>query len=181
MTEATGGPLHGPGIGSDRQDAGWRIRPATVEDSPDLLRMRRAMFLSMGYQDAGLLDRMVAACADYFAHALPSGECRAWLAENSGQPVGCGALLVQRRPPSPRNLGGREGHILNVYTEPEWRGRGIATAITETMLAQIQAEGITMASLHASPEGRPIYERLGFRDTNEMRLPLPGVGSVPGT
>jgi ribosomal protein S18 acetylase RimI-like enzyme len=168
------------GTGNTERTAWW-LRRATVQDSPDLLRMRRAMFFSMGYQDAELLDRMVAACTEYFAHALPSGECRAWVAEAGGQVVGCGALLVQRRPPSPRNLDGREGQILNVYTEPEWRGRGIATAIMEAMLAQIQAEGVTMASLHASPEGRSIYERLGFRDTNEMRLPLPPAGPAPSS
>jgi hypothetical protein len=35
-----------------------------------------------------------------------------------------------------------------------------------------RTHGIRAVILHASSEGRPLYEKLGFRPTNEMRLML---------
>ena len=60
--------------------------------------------------------------------------------------------------------------LLNVYTEPEFRQRGIARRIMGTILAWLKEQGFPSASLHASDEGRPLYEDLGFEATNEMRL-----------
>jgi hypothetical protein len=44
------------------------------------------------------------------------------------------------------------------------------------ILAWCRAHGIPRASLHASPEGRLLYEALGFQSTNEMRM---GIVRVP--
>jgi ribosomal protein S18 acetylase RimI-like enzyme len=60
--------------------------------------------------------------------------------------------------------------ILNVYTEPEFRHRGIARQIMLVILDAIKARGLRGVNLHASAEGRPLYEKLGFEATNEMRL-----------
>lgn len=38
------------------------------------------------------------------------------------------------------------------------------------MLAWCDTRGIRRLSLHASVEGRALYETLGFTSTNEMRL-----------
>jgi GNAT superfamily N-acetyltransferase len=60
--------------------------------------------------------------------------------------------------------------ILNVYTEPEFRRRGIARQIVVTILDWAQQRGLRTINLHASNEGRSLYEKLGFEATNEMRL-----------
>jgi len=39
-----------------------------------------------------------------------------------------------------------------------------------TILDWIKQQGLRSVNLHASDEGRPLYERLGFESTNEMRL-----------
>ena len=64
--------------------------------------------------------------------------------------------------------------ILNVYTEPEFRRQGVARRIMETILHWIRARGLRSAHLHASDEGRVLYEKLGFVATNEMRLRFDG-------
>jgi len=38
------------------------------------------------------------------------------------------------------------------------------------MLDECRAQGLKRVSLHASPAGQSIYETLGFKPTNEMRL-----------
>ena len=40
----------------------------------------------------------------------------------------------------------------------------------ETVVDWCRTEGFYTVSLHASHEGRSLYESMGFRDTNEMRL-----------
>ena len=47
------------------------------------------------------------------------------------------------------------------------------TRIVRAILDWCRTQGVTRVTLHASEEGRGIYERLGFSQTNEMRLELP--------
>ena len=61
--------------------------------------------------------------------------------------------------------------ILNMFVEPHYRRRGIARSLMEVMiLAWCKSAGYSYVGLHASDEGRPLYESLGFQPTNEMRL-----------
>jgi hypothetical protein len=40
----------------------------------------------------------------------------------------------------------------------------------QTILAWFKERGLRAVNLHASAEGRGLYEKLGFEATNEMRL-----------
>jgi GNAT superfamily N-acetyltransferase len=64
--------------------------------------------------------------------------------------------------------------ILNVYTEAEFRRRGIAQRVMAVIIAWAEAYGLRGVNLHASDEGRVLYEKLGFVQTNEMRLRFGG-------
>lgn len=89
------------------------------------------------------------------------------------QVVAGGGLQLRPLMPRPGHLRGEpEALILSMWTDPAHRRRGLATLVIETMLAWCRARGIRRVTLHASEMGRPIYERLGFRATNEMRLEL---------
>jgi GNAT superfamily N-acetyltransferase len=67
-------------------------------------------------------------------------------------------------------LRGIEGSIMNVFVEPEWRRRGIARTLMEEVLAWARTTGIVSLVLHASEDGRALYESMGFVPTNEMRF-----------
>ena len=71
-----------------------------------------------------------------------------------------------------RQRPGRQRDILNVFTEPEHRGQGLARRLVEEALAHCRSHDIPTALLHASDAGRPLYETLGFTQTTEMRLRL---------
>ena len=49
-----------------------------------------------------------------------------------------------------------------VLVDPEFRRRGIATALMEWALAYLREQGIRTIKLDATPAGRPVYERFGF-------------------
>ena len=149
------------------------IRQTTIADVPDLVRLRRAMFEAMGFDDAAQLDAADAASAAYFATAIPSGEFHGWLAFTpENEAVGSGGAVIDRHPPGPSNLSGRSGYIMNIVTMPRYRRLGIARRIIQTMLEWLAEQGIRRVELHATGMGRSLYEELGFVDSNEMRLRL---------
>ena len=149
------------------------IREARATDIDLLLHHRREMFREMGYVDRRVLDECESVSREYFAEALREGWFRAWLAETEeGLVAGGGGVLLAPWPGGTSGGPPRRAWILNVYVEPAWRRRGIARGILLTAIQWCRAEGLPHVSLHASAEGRPLYESMGFRPTNEMRLYL---------
>jgi len=135
------------------------------------------MFKDMGELPAALYDTLVQAARSYFSAAIPDGRYVAWVAElheRPGEIVGGAGLQLRDLLPRPHPAGerlmrGPQGLILNVFTERRWRRQGIAAGLMEELLRWTRAHGIESIVLHASGEGRPLYERLGFAPTNEMR------------
>jgi GNAT superfamily N-acetyltransferase len=145
------------------------VRPATVADVPDLVRLRRVMFEAMGFDDPAQLGAADAAAGAYFAEAIPAGQFHGWLAVTStGMAVGSGGVVIDQHPPGPTNLSGRVGYIMNLVTVPRYRRRGIARRIMHVMLEWLTEQGIRCMALHATEMGRPLYRELGFVDSNEM-------------
>lgn len=153
----------------------WTIRATTVDDIPDLVTLRRAMFEAMGHDDSETLDRMCEASVRYFRQHVPTGAFRAWVAEADGRLVASIGLVIHSVPPSPGRSQGKEAYIMNLVTLPAYRRRGIAGALLDRVVEAARTEGIPLASLHATRIGRGIYDRAGFEideDLPEMRLRL---------
>jgi GNAT superfamily N-acetyltransferase len=155
----------------DGIEAEITIREAVPSESAIILHHRRSMFRDMGEGTVDELDRMVEVASPWLARALADGSYRHWLAlDNSGRVAGGGGVLLCPWPANPKDPCTERAVILNVYTEPEFRKRGIARQIMLEILAWLKQKGFRSANLHASDEGRPLYEKLGFEATNEMRL-----------
>src|SRR5689334_21397975 len=112
------------------------IRPAGIGDLPHLLHHRRAMFEDMGHTARSVLDPMEAASEQYLRAAVANGTYRAWVAETpEGRIVSGGGIAIVHWPVSPDFPESRRGWILNIYTEPEFRHRGLARRIMETVIS----------------------------------------------
>ena len=151
---------------------GFTMRPATAADVEHLVHFRRGMYADMGNEDATALEQMQATSRSYFAKALVNGSCKAWIVEADGRVVAGGAIIISPWPSHPGDSSTKKAMILNLYTEHEYRRRGIARRLMEAMIAWCRAEGFRSVALHASTDGRHLYESLGFEPTNEMRLML---------
>jgi len=148
------------------------IREAGPSDIPEILRQRRGMYVDMGDTDAQPLDAMVSLSAGYLAKAMADGSFRAWLVCAERGVVGGGALIISPWLAHPYDLECRRATILNVYVYPEHRRRGVGRQLMGTMIAWCRREGFAGVTLHASDDGRHLYESLGFELSNEMRLKL---------
>lgn len=108
-----------------------------------------------------------------FREGLSDATCLAWLAETGSATIGSVALLIYPRLPSPASPVRREGYLLNVYTDPDWRGVGVATALVVMAIKKARDLGLARIRLHATAKGQPVYAAQGFvtRD-DEMELTL---------
>jgi GNAT superfamily N-acetyltransferase len=144
------------------------IREASPTDIPEILRQRRRMYEDTHHTDSVVLDAVVSLSSAYLKTAMADGSFRAWLAADGDRVVAGGAVVISPWPAHPYDLECRRATILNVYTDPEYRRRGIARKLMQTIIAWCQREGFARVTLHASDEGRHLYESLGFEPSNEM-------------
>jgi ribosomal protein S18 acetylase RimI-like enzyme len=161
-----------------RDTPSFTVRKADVTDIPALARHRVGMFRDMGQLASHQQEALERATASFLSDAMPRGDYLAWVADDAGVPAAIiGGAGVQLRAILPRPRSGAddlelgpEAIVLNVYVELQWRRRGVADALMRAVLDDLAARDIRRIVLHASVDGRRLYERLGFEPTNEMRL-----------
>jgi GNAT superfamily N-acetyltransferase len=151
---------------------GYRIRRATVSDVETLVDHRHRMLVETGLGSVVAVLRHDAEYRRWLRPRLRRGEYVGVLAERAGAPVASGGLWWRQEIPRPHY--GVEGspYLASMYTEPGSRGRGLATRIVRALLAEARARRANRVTLHASVMGYPIYRRLGFERTREMRYYL---------
>lgn len=155
------------------------VRRATPADVSVIARHRAEMFTDMGELPPDLYDALVAASRRRIEEAMRAQEYFGWVAAPRSAPseiIAGAGVQVRKLLPRPlrsaagvRLAGGREGIVLNVFTERSWRRQGVAELLMRRVLAWAAEAGLDTLVLHASMEGRRLYERLGFVQTNEMR------------
>ena len=161
--------------------APFSIRSASLADAELIAGHRARMFHEMDPLPQQLLENLRAQSCQRLRDALSAGEYLGWLASPAELPnvIAGGAGLQLRtvlphpitRSGSPTAIAeGRHGLILNVYTEPEWRRKGVAGLLLKCIVQWARNEQLDSLVLHASDKGRALYEQHGFVATKEMRL-----------
>lgn len=149
-------------------------RRAVESDVPELVRLRKLMFEDMGLDasDTG----WEAAAGRVIAGELASGRMVAVVADSptsDGVLAASGIVQFEVGLPVPGIESPGRAHISSMSTDREHRRRGLAGAILDDLLEECADRGVEVIGLHATPQGRSIYERRGFRtrdDNPEMRL-----------
>lgn len=149
-----------------------RIEAATPDDIDILVQIRmevlRDVFELPADQDLEALKRANRA---YYADALPSGGHVACLLWSEKEIVGCGGVCFSNEMPSPDNPTGRCAYLMNIYTKPTYRKKGIGGRIVAWLVDQAKRREITKIFLEATDEGRALYMNHGFKPmTNQMML-----------
>ena len=131
------------------------------------------MFHEMGYHDEQALDAMCQAFRPWLKGKMRDNQYLAWFAVEAGGEIAAGlGLWLMDWPPHMIGPGVPRGNILNVYTQPESRRMGLARRLMDTALEWCRGNRVQAVILHSSDDGRPLYESLGFKPTNEMRILL---------
>lgn len=129
-------------------------RDVTSGDAPLLAQHR--------YARAPADARDHAAYAAWVASAIARGVYLGRLALADGAVVaGAGAVLLEWGPVR-GDPGAVRARLVNVYTEPAWRRRGLARALVGSVLDTLRARSVGTVTLAATPLSQPLYDSLGF-------------------
>jgi GNAT superfamily N-acetyltransferase len=110
-----------------------------------------------------LNDRAYTFGTDSFTRAyarLPRDELVTYVARLEGRPAGC-LMIVDHE---------RNADVEMVAVAPEARGQGIAGKLLGHALADAAERGIETSTLVATKLGRPVYERLGYRQFGTLQM-----------
>ena len=149
-------------------------RRAEVKDIEELVRMRIQFIKDVQHMEDSDKDEALAEQTRKFFNAtIPVNRFISWIAEADGRIIGTSGLCFYSLAPSFKNMSGGVAYIQNMYTLPEYRGRGVAKVLFAKVLSEAKELGYKKISLHATEMGRPIYEKFGFTKVDtEMALNL---------
>jgi len=138
----------------------FQIRKATTNDIQIILRHRVEMIRSMGWS-----EDMISGTKDATLRFLqqpwdPSIEC--YLATDKGRIIGGCAVSFCVAYPSARNRSGKFAYLYNMFVEPEYRGRGIATSLVKYITQLCRTRGVEKMTLNDTKMSKGIYEKEGF-------------------
>jgi GNAT superfamily N-acetyltransferase len=141
----------------------FTLEKASLEHIP-LLTDTRVDFLSeyWGKQEADIENKLREELNSFFENEIPAQTYIAWLAFDSGKIAGVGGMKITKKPGSFRVPDGNCAYIMNMYTLPQYRKKGIAKTILNKLIEAGEEMGITFFELHATKEGEAVYVKNGF-------------------
>jgi GNAT superfamily N-acetyltransferase len=142
---------------------------ATLDDLPRVIEMKLAMFADSGR--SGLLAPGIEkAIRDDYADLYAKDLATHFVARTKERLVASVGAFIKSDLPFRYFDPPHYGFIGDVFTERNFRGQGLATSLNRQAIEWLRAKGVTMVRLLASEVGRPLYEKLGFRPSDEMVL-----------
>ncbi len=145
---------------------------ATIEDLEELVRTRIIVLRAANKLDENTdMSEVEEQSRDYYKKALADGTHTAYLVYDNDRFIGAGGVSYYRVMPTYHNPSGEKAYIMNMYTAPDYRRKGIAFKTLDLLIQDAKERGITAISLEATDMGRPLYEKYGFvKMDDEMEL-----------
>lgn len=107
----------------------------------------------------------------YYKESLAEGSHMAVLVYDGDKFVGAGGVSFYKVMPTYHNPSGKKAYIMNMYTKPDYRRKGIAYHTLDLLVSKSRELGVAHITLEATDAGRPLYEKYGFVKMNdEMEL-----------
>lgn len=148
-------------------------KKAKLEDL-DILTKTRIQVLRAANQlsDDTDMSQVERESYNYYQKALRDGSHIAYLVFDEGRFVGAGGVSFFQVMPTYHNPSGNKAYIMNMYTNPAYRRRGIAIKTLDMLVKEAKNRSVSAISLEATDMGRPLYQKYGFKKMNdEMELP----------
>jgi len=157
-------------------EQGFALRPETEADIAFLC----GLYVSTRWEELAPVVDWTEAQKQAFLQSQFAAQRRHYLTHYAGaermvveeRGVACGRIYLDRTP--------AKLHVVDLSLLPEWRGRGIGTALLKEVLAEAGAAGkrAGIAVEKFNPAQR-LYRRLGFRDVEDLGVYLAMEWSPP--
>ncbi|MBF0794479.1 GNAT family N-acetyltransferase [Mammaliicoccus lentus] len=140
------------------------IRKATIDDLNIIVKLRKQQLIDEGSDPIIDIDHDL---ETFFTNVITDESLYQLLAVENEEVIATGAIIYYPFPPSYINQSGERAYVTNIYTHPNFRGRGIAQQIISLLIKDAEARDIKKIFLAASPLGKPVYKKLGFEEAPE--------------
>ena len=147
------------------------IREITPEDIETIARMRVQMLDEvtedpLPWQLEGSVRRFV------WKH-MQDRTCLGVVAEEDGKVIADAVIYLFETMPDEVNIRGLTAMLYNVYTLPEYRGRGIMARMLPEVIRLAREAGAVELKMTAEKKAIPLYERMGFHvNEDAMKMVL---------
>ena len=147
------------------------IREITPEDVETIARMRVQMLDEvtedpLPWQLEGSVRRFV------WKH-MQDNTCLGVVAEEDGRVIADAVIYLFETMPDEVNIRGLTAMLYNVYTLPEYRGRGIMAQMLPEVIRLAREAGAVELKMTAEKKAIPLYERMGFHvNEDAMKMVL---------
>lgn len=137
-------------------------RLATIHEINTLADLRKQQLADEGISEDKDIDVEL---HNFFMKKMKDGTLVEWVAEENNVIIATAAIVFYEFPPSYTNESGIKGYITNMYTAPAYRGRGIAVSLLNKLITEAKERKVEHLWLSASKMGRPVYRKIGFKDS----------------
>lgn len=151
----------------------FKVSYARPEDLELLVSHRLKMWRDVHPELGPKVQKSAKATREWIRKKLSDGTLVGFVARApDGKVAGSGCIWIREEQPRPTNPRQRFPYLMSMYTEKEFRRKGVARLILGRALKWCRDHKYERVVLHASDKGRPLYESFGFESTPEMRLSL---------
>lgn len=145
-----------------------RYRIAAKDDIDTLMSIRLEMLHIVNElpEDYSFTDELMECSRQYFLE----GSQTTVIALAGDKAVACASISYIDIMPTFSHPTGKRAHLMNVYTKAEYRRNGISRKLVQMLMDEAAKRGVTEISLDATRMGRPLYQSLGFKDSDECMV-----------
>lgn len=137
-----------------------------VENLNELMQWRREV-ISVVFAETPS-EELMAQNESFYRRHMADGTHLPFIALFNGEEAGCGSVCLTEELPSPDNPSGKCAYLMNIYVREKFRENGIGHAIVTRLVEEAKMRNCNKIYLETTPEGRPVYESLGFHDLPDM-------------
>jgi ribosomal protein S18 acetylase RimI-like enzyme len=145
-----------------------QARPLNDDDLDLICRHREQIFRESG-RDEDCLRLMAPGFRAWLVPRLRDGSYYGFLLHHQDRPLAAIGMMEIDWPPHPAHpRQDKRGYVLNLYVEPDSRKQGLARQLMRLAEEEFARRHVQFAILHATAEGKRLYDDIGWQATNEM-------------
>lgn len=134
-------------------------RKLTSSDLDSFIQMRITQLREEGAKED--FD-LVPALKDYYNRHLADGTFVSWLALDGDKIIGTSGMSFVEKPPYFGCPSGKLGLLSSMFTNPDYRRKGIAKELLHRVVEEARAYGCGAVQITASDMGVKLYTAYGF-------------------
>lgn len=140
------------------------IRKTNADDIETLIAIHLEMLRVVNNLSGDVeFDKVLVDCSrEYFLY----GDQTTVIAIDGEKAIACASVSYINIMPTYDHPTGKRAHLMNVYTNKDYRRQGIGKKMVELLIDEAKSKGCTEISLDATEQGRFLYTQLGFTANN---------------